>query len=101
LAGLKVAKLSDWIQRQEAYLAAVKKFLTKLKPQFATLPVLFVKAIHYDPKLLLSIKCLKAKQYVTFFPYCVPVAFFMTIFDPLPKCQPMSCHTPLILIYPS
>jgi hypothetical protein len=64
IAGLKVGKLQAWTERQEAYLAAVKAFLTKLKPEFATLPVLYVKAIRYDPKLLLSVECAKPKQYV-------------------------------------
>jgi hypothetical protein len=43
-------------------LAAVKAFLAKLKPDFAKLPVTFVKAIRYDPKLLLSVDCAKPKQ---------------------------------------
>ena len=62
LAGLKVKKLSDWTARQEAYMSAVKNFLTKIKPEFATLPVLYVKAIRFEPKLLLSVECAKAKQ---------------------------------------
>ncbi len=59
---MKVGKLSAWIERQEAYKKAVKEFLTKLKPEFSTLPVNFVKAIRYDPKLILSVECAKAKQ---------------------------------------
>ncbi len=62
IAGLKVKKLPDWAARQAAYLAAVKDFLPKLKPEFSTLPVMFVRAIRYEPKLLLSVKCAKAKQ---------------------------------------
>ncbi len=62
IAGLKVKKLPDWAARQAAYLTAVKEFLVKLKPEFSTLPVLFVRAIRYDPKLLLSVECAKAKQ---------------------------------------
>jgi hypothetical protein len=62
LAGLKVGKLAAWTERQEAYLKAAKAFLTKLKPEFADLPVLFVKAIRYEPKLLLSVECAKPKQ---------------------------------------
>jgi hypothetical protein len=57
-----VKKLPDWAARQAAYLAAVKDFLPKLKPEFSTLPVLFVRAIRYEPKLLLSVECAKAKQ---------------------------------------
>ncbi len=59
---MKVGKLSAWIERQEAYKKAVKEFLTKLKPEFSTLPVNYVKAIRYDPKLILSVECAKAKQ---------------------------------------
>ncbi len=62
LAGLKVGKLAAWTERQTAYLAAVKAFLTKLKPEFANLPVMYVKAIRHEPKLLLSVECAKAKQ---------------------------------------
>jgi hypothetical protein len=43
-------------------MSAVKAFLTKIKPEFAELPVVFVKAIRFDPKLLLSVECAKAKQ---------------------------------------
>ncbi len=62
LAGLKVDKKSSWTKRQSAYLSAVKAFLTKIKPDFAELPVVFVKAIRFEPKLLLSVECAKAKQ---------------------------------------
>jgi hypothetical protein len=62
LAGLKVEKLSSWTERQSAYLAATKAFLTKLKPEFATLPISYVKAIRHEPKLMLSVECAKAKQ---------------------------------------
>jgi hypothetical protein len=43
-------------------MTAVKEFLTKMKPEFFTLPVQFVRAIRYDPKLLLSVECEEAKQ---------------------------------------
>jgi hypothetical protein len=62
IAGLDVEKKSSWEERQAAYLAAAKAFLTKLKPDFANLPVTLVKAIRYDPKLLLSVDCAKPKQ---------------------------------------
>jgi hypothetical protein len=62
LAGLKIAKLASWEERQKAYLAAAKTFLAKLKLEFANLPVSFVKAIRYEPKLLLSVECPKPKQ---------------------------------------
>ncbi len=44
IAGLKVKKLPDWAARQAAYLAAVKEFVMKLKPEFSTLPISFVRA---------------------------------------------------------
>jgi hypothetical protein len=62
IAGLKVAKLPMWTERQSAYLSAAKDFVKKLKPEFAELPILYVKAICYEPKLLLSVECQKAKQ---------------------------------------
>jgi hypothetical protein len=62
LASLKVKKLPDWAARQAAYLSAVKEFLIGLKPEFSTLPIQFVRAIRYEPKLLLSVECAKAKQ---------------------------------------
>jgi len=62
LGGLPVAKKSTWEERQAAYLSAVKEFLAKLKPEFETLPVKYVKAIRYEPKLLLSVECAKPKQ---------------------------------------
>ncbi len=62
IAGLKIKKLPDWAARQAAYLAAVKEFLAKLKPEFSALPIQFVRAIRYEPKLLLSVECEKAKQ---------------------------------------
>jgi hypothetical protein len=62
LAGLKVKKLASWTERQSAYLAATKAFLTKLKPEFANLPISYVKAIRHEPKLMLSVECPKAKQ---------------------------------------
>jgi hypothetical protein len=62
IAGLKIKKLPDWSARQAAYLSAVKEFLAKLKPDFSSMPVTFVRAIRYEPKLLLSVECEKAKQ---------------------------------------
>jgi len=62
IAGLQVKKLQDWTARQAAYLTAVKDFVAKLKPDFANLPIQFVRAIRYEPKLLLSVECPKAKQ---------------------------------------
>jgi hypothetical protein len=63
VAGLVVEKKPSWEERQATYLAIVKTFLTKLKPEFATLPVTFVKGIRFEPKLLLSVDCAKPKQY--------------------------------------
>jgi hypothetical protein len=62
LAGLKVAKNSLWTERQAAYLAAVKDFLIKIKPDFADLPIAFVRAVRHEPKLILSVECPEARQ---------------------------------------
>ncbi len=62
MAGLDVGKKPSWEERQAAYMTAVKEFLVKLKPEFATLPVAYVKAIRYEPRLLLSVECAKPKQ---------------------------------------
>ncbi len=62
LSGLNVEKKPSWTERQAAYLSAVKAFLGKIKPEFAELPVVFVKAIRFEPKLLLSVECAKPKQ---------------------------------------
>jgi hypothetical protein len=62
LAGLKVKKLPNWAERQAAYLSSVKEFLAKLKPEFASLPIRYVKYVRYEPKLLLSVECEKPKQ---------------------------------------
>jgi len=43
-------------------MTAVKEFLVKLKPEFTSLPVTYVKAIRYEPRLLLSVECAKPKQ---------------------------------------
>jgi len=57
-----VEKKPSWEERQAIYMATVKAFLTKLKPEFATLPIVFVKGIRFEPKLLLSVDCAKPKQ---------------------------------------
>jgi hypothetical protein len=62
IAGLEIEKKPSWEERQAAYLAIVKTFLTKLKPEFASLPITFVKGIRFEPKLLLSVDCAKPKQ---------------------------------------
>jgi hypothetical protein len=62
LAGLKVDKKPTWTERQAVYLTTVKNFLAKINPDFAELPVVFVKAIRFEPKLILSVECAKAKQ---------------------------------------
>ncbi len=62
IAGLNVGKKPTWEERQTVYLATVKEFLVKLKRDFANLPVVYVKAIRYEPRLLLSVECAKPKQ---------------------------------------
>ncbi len=45
IARFEIKKKPSWEERQAAYLAIVKAFLTKLKPEFASLPITFVKGI--------------------------------------------------------
>jgi hypothetical protein len=67
LAGLKIEKMSDWAARQAAYDKAVKEFLAKLKPEFATeIDVRFVRAISLgrgqEARLFFSVDCGSVKQ---------------------------------------
>jgi hypothetical protein len=66
LAGLKVPRHSDWAARQAAYLSAVKEFLLKLKPDFSSIEVTFVKALNVgrkeDKRLFLSVDCKDVQQ---------------------------------------
>jgi hypothetical protein len=57
-----VERKATWEERQSAYLGAVREFVVKLKPEFATVQIKFVKSIHYDPKLFLSVECGNAEQ---------------------------------------
>ncbi len=59
---MDIGKKPSWEERQAAYMAAVKEFLVKIKPEFSALPVVYVKAIRYEPRLLLSVECAKPKQ---------------------------------------
>jgi hypothetical protein len=66
LAGLKVQRHSDWAERQKVYLAAAKSFILKLKPDFSTIEVTFVKALNIgrkeDKRLFLSVDCRTVEQ---------------------------------------
>jgi hypothetical protein len=67
VAGLKIEKMSDWAARQAAYNKAVKEFLTKLKPEFATeVDVKFVRAVSLgrgqEARLFLSVDCGNVEQ---------------------------------------
>ena len=67
MAGLKIEKMSDWAARQAAYNKAVKEFLTKLKPEFATeVDVKFVRAVSLgrgqEARLFLSVDCGNVEQ---------------------------------------
>jgi hypothetical protein len=44
---LDVGKKPSWEERQAAYMTAVKEFLTKIKPEFSTLPVVYVQSAVY------------------------------------------------------
>jgi hypothetical protein len=66
LAGLKVPKHSDWSARQAAYLTAAKEFVIRLKPEFSSIEVTFVKALSIgrkeDKRLVLSVDCKDVPQ---------------------------------------
>jgi hypothetical protein len=62
LCGLKVGRFPTWHERQAAYVAAVKAFLLKMKPEFSEVAVKFVRSIRVDPKLYLDVECGNAYQ---------------------------------------
>ncbi len=62
LCGLKVGCFPTWHERQAAYVAAVKEFLLKMKPEFAEVQVKFVRSIRVNPKLYLDVECGNAYQ---------------------------------------
>jgi hypothetical protein len=57
LGGLKVDNRQSWQERQETYLAAVKAFLCKLKPEFEEIQPKFVRSMRTDPRLFLIVEC--------------------------------------------
>ena len=57
LGGLKVDNKPTWHERQAAYKAAVKAFLVKMKPEFESLEVKFVRSLRVDPRLFLIVEC--------------------------------------------
>jgi len=57
LGGLKVDNKPTWHERQAAYKAAVKAFLVKMKPEFESLEVKFVRSLRVDPRLFLAVEC--------------------------------------------
>jgi len=57
LAGLVVPNEPTWQARQAAYVAAVKKFLTKLKPEFEATQIVFVRNLRTHPRLFLIVEC--------------------------------------------
>jgi hypothetical protein len=57
-----VGRFPNWHERQAAYVAAVKEFLLKMKPEFSEVEVKFVRSIRVDPKLYLDVECGNAYQ---------------------------------------
>jgi hypothetical protein len=57
LGGLKVDNKPSWHERQAAYKAAVKSFLVRMKPEFETLEIKFVRSLRVDPRLFLAVEC--------------------------------------------
>jgi len=62
LAGLKVPNESSWQARQAAYMAAVKSFLLKLKPEFDSIQIVFVRNLRTNPRLFLIVECASPAQ---------------------------------------
>jgi len=62
LCGLEVGRFPTWHERQAAYVAAVKKLLLQMKPEFAEVEVKFVRSIRVKPKLYLDVECGNAYQ---------------------------------------
>ncbi len=57
LGGLKIDNKPSWHERQEAYKAGVKSFLVKMKPEFETIGIKFVRSLRVDPRLFLAVEC--------------------------------------------
>ncbi len=57
LGGLKVDNKPTWQERQEAFMTAVKAFLTKLKPEFEEIKVKYVRSMRVNPRLFLVVEC--------------------------------------------
>ncbi len=57
LGGLKVDNKPTWHERQSAYKAAVKACLKKLKPEFESMEIKFVRSLRVDPCLFLAVEC--------------------------------------------
>jgi len=62
LAGLTVPNEPTWQARQAAYLAAVKAFLIKLKPDFENIQIGFVRNLRTKPRLFLIAECATPAQ---------------------------------------
>ncbi len=46
-----------WQERQEAFMTAVKAFLTKLKPEFEEIKIKYVRSMRVNPRLFLVVEC--------------------------------------------
>jgi hypothetical protein len=57
LAGLKVPNEPTWQARQNVYVAAAKKFLGRLKPEYENIPIVFVRNLRTNPRLFLIVEC--------------------------------------------
>jgi hypothetical protein len=63
LSGLKLQKYQTWHERQAAYVAAVKDFVVKMKPDFTNVEVKFVRSMRVEPRLYLAVECGNPFQY--------------------------------------
>jgi hypothetical protein len=57
LGGLRVDNKPSWLERQAAYKTAVRAFLMKLKPEFESIEIKFVRSLRVDPRLFLAVDC--------------------------------------------
>ena len=58
LGGLKVDNKPTWKERQEAFMEAVKSFLTKLNPEFEAIQIKHVRSMRVNPRLFLVVECM-------------------------------------------
>jgi hypothetical protein len=79
LSELQVKRFPTWHERQAAFVSSVKEFVVKLKPDFESVEIKFVRSLRVDPKLYLEVECGNPFQYVL-------LVFFVLILASLLVC---------------